>query len=438
MKKGFVALLVALAVVVLVSPAIVGRLAEKSVDENLEWAATESQDVVVTSQGFDRGWFSSEGQHRVEIRDGELRNALLELVDDGDSRELPVLLIDTRLDHGLVPVASMSRDKGSLMPGLGNAISTLSLEFGNGSRFDLPGTIYSQVGLTGDLRSNFVLEAGEFSQNGETARWGAADILLTTHPSGGNVAFSGEIESLSLGSYDSDVSIGKIEFEGDQRPTKFGFSVGEVSATVASATLPSAQGAETIGPLVIDSEASLDGDRVSGRSAVTLNNLPFGGLGPAKIVIDVTLTDMDGASLGNLSRALKDVGAYDGGDAMMYAMQPDLQRLLSSGFELRFDQIDVTLPQGALRMKLNVALSESDLDRFTWTSALLALDATFDLSVPAELVEIATAMEPQLNAAIGMGFLKMNGDVYEMEAAFQKGLLTVNGAPMPIPISGVN
>jgi hypothetical protein len=47
------------------------------------------------------------------------------------------------------------------------------------------------------------------------------------------------------------------------------------------------------------------------------------------------------------------------------------------------------------------------------------------------------AIDPQMNAAIGMGFLKKNGNVYEMEAAFRNGLLTVNGAPMPIPIPGL-
>ena len=54
----------------MISPGIVGRLAERSLEENLDWAAQESQELVVTSQGYDRGWFSSEGQHRVELKDG--------------------------------------------------------------------------------------------------------------------------------------------------------------------------------------------------------------------------------------------------------------------------------------------------------------------------------------------------------------------------------
>jgi len=72
-KKGIVALLVLLALVIIISPGIMGRLAEKSVDENLNWAAAESGDLVVTSEAFDRGWFSSEGQHRVELKEGGLK-----------------------------------------------------------------------------------------------------------------------------------------------------------------------------------------------------------------------------------------------------------------------------------------------------------------------------------------------------------------------------
>ena len=41
MNKGIVALLVFLALVVLVSPALVGYLAERSVEEQIDWAAED-------------------------------------------------------------------------------------------------------------------------------------------------------------------------------------------------------------------------------------------------------------------------------------------------------------------------------------------------------------------------------------------------------------
>jgi len=69
-NRWFLALLLTLAVIVLVSPGIVGRLAEKSVEENLDFVASENDEIVVTTESFDRGWFTSEGRHRIELRDG--------------------------------------------------------------------------------------------------------------------------------------------------------------------------------------------------------------------------------------------------------------------------------------------------------------------------------------------------------------------------------
>ena len=141
-KKGVVVLLIVVALVVLITPGIIGRLAEESFDQNLEMAITENEDIVVSSLGFVRGWFTSEGQHRIELRNKTLLSDSLD--DSRNSRRYAeALIVSTRLDHGLIPVTSMAREEGSLAPGLGSAISTLSLEVSDGTVYDLPGTIYS-------------------------------------------------------------------------------------------------------------------------------------------------------------------------------------------------------------------------------------------------------------------------------------------------------
>lgn len=437
MKKGVVGLLVVLAIVVVISPGLVGRLAEKSMDENLDWAATESEELTVTSQGFDRGWFSSEGQHRVAVRDGDLRDTLQRMAAVESDGEVPDLVIDTRLDHGLVPFSSMARDKGSLMPGLGSAISTLSLEFSDGVSYDLPGTVYSKIGLAGNLESNLILEPGSFPRGDDAAAWGNVDITVTTSPSSSIVGSNGVIESFSVVSLQSDITAREIEFSGTQRQTPFDFSVGDVTATMASLTLPSAEGPQTIGPMSFTTEAELDGDRLSDHSKVQIDNLPFPELGPSTIILEITVSDVDGASLDELIRAIEELDANSYGDETMMEIEPEVQRFLASGFEFNFDRVALIAPQGAMEMKLLLDVKETDIDQFNWASWLLALDASFDLTMPAALVDIAIATDPQFNAAIGMGFLRKNGDIYEMQAEFKKGLLTVNGAPMPVPIPGM-
>jgi len=436
-KKGFVALLIGLAIIILLSPGIVGRLAERSMDENLDWAATESQEVVVTSQGFDRGWFSSAGQHRVELREGELRSAFLAIIDDIDSAELPVLIIDTRLDHGLVPLTSMSRDKGTLVPGLGSAISTLRLEFENGDQIDVPGTIYSEVGLTGNLSSNYVLNTGSFDLHGETANWGETDILVTTNPGNGDIKFAGSIDSLTLTSSQNNVHVGKVGFSGERRPTKFGFAVGDIKIDVQSIAVRGQGEPAFFGPFSLNTTTDVDGDRISMESKLRLENTPFADLGTAAISVDVELTDIDGVAAGHIADALRQLQGGGSEDDFMFVVEDDLQRLLAAGFELHFERLDISLPQGPITSNIHISVDESDANGFVWTSALLALDATVEVSLPAELVDLMTSIDPQFHAAIGMGFLKKSGEFYEMEAAFQNGLLTVNGAPMPLPIPGL-
>jgi uncharacterized protein YdgA (DUF945 family) len=436
-KKGFVVLLIGLAIIVLLSPGIVGRLAERSMDENLDWAATESQEVVVTSQGFDRGWFSSAGQHRIELRDGELRGAFLAIIGDISPSDLPVLIVDTRLDHGLVPLSSISRDKGTLMPGLGSAVSTLRLEFESGEQIDVPGTIYSEVGLTGNLTSNYVLGDGSFDLHGETADWGDTDIVVTTNPSNSNIDFRGSVQSLSLTSMLDQFDIGEVSFSGKRRLSPFGFAIGDIDIDIESVDVSGQGGPSSFGPFSFKTTTDIDGDRIDVDSSLRIENTPFAELGTAGIVMDVRLSGLDGMAAGNVADAFRELQRGGSEEDFMFVVEDDLRRLLAAGFDLNVDTLDISLPQGQVTSEIHVSLDDSGSDGVAWTSALLALDATVELSVPVELFDLVAAAEPQLHGAVGLGYLRKNGDMYELEAAFQKGLLTVNGAPIALPIPGL-
>lgn len=442
MKKSIVALLIVLALIVFISPAIVGRLAERAMDENLDWAAKEAKEVVVSSQGFDRGWFSSEGQHRIEIKDGELRDLLLAYANADAAGELPALIIDTRIDHGLIPVTSMSRERGSLVPGLGSAVSTIAFEAG-GKIVPLPGKIYSTVGLTGGLQSNYVLEPGSFEHDGATARWGDVDVAVSANPSSGAVSFDGTIASFAVDSINDDVRIEEIKFSGEQAPSGFGFRVGPMRGSVGSVSVnaaPSgiggvAQGEPLMvfGPISVDASSSIGGDRVTARTRIELENTPFQDYGRAAIAFDVRIVEADGRAIGNIKRGLERMQPAADPDALMRELEADAQSLVAAGFELHVDEATISLPQGLIESELHIAVEESGADRFTWAEALLATQATADFSIAEDLVRLAMAANPEVGGIIGMGYLRKNGDVYELRAEFAGGLLTINGAPTPIP-----
>ena len=76
MKRWLVILLVVLAVVVLVSPGIVGRMAEKNLEENINWAETESGGLEFQTESFERGWFTSVGRYRVSLTAASVGKAM--------------------------------------------------------------------------------------------------------------------------------------------------------------------------------------------------------------------------------------------------------------------------------------------------------------------------------------------------------------------------
>ena len=423
---------------VLISPAIVGRLAENSIGENLNWAASESGEVTVTSEKFTRGWFSSEGQHRVELRDGDLLTAIQAMSGPVDAADLPVLVINTHIDHGLIPLTSMSRDNGSLAPGLGSAVSTLQVELPGGEAIDVPGTIYSKLSLGGNLHSNYVLEAGEHAEGGMTATWGPTDINVTTDPVSGEAAFNGTVGSLSVVDENQAVSLRALTFEGQQAPTTFGVAVGNVD--IALDDLVVAIDGNTVSgirTLAVKARTDLDNDELNASATMNMALQDLPQIGEVSLDMIFGLEGADAATMGRLQRALETVGSTGDPMAMYATIEGDIKALFASGFDMNFDQLDVTLPQGTISSKMLFSFEEKDAATFDWSSLLLGTAASIDLSIPEAVVEMIVQANPNASVAIGAGYLVLRGDAYEMKAELKKGLLTVNGAPIPIPLGAV-
>lgn len=439
MKKGVVGVLIFLAVVVLISPVIVGRMAEKSMDENLNWAAQESGDVRVTSENFSRGWFSSEGQHRVEIQDGELLTAIQGLSGPVQADEFPVLVINTKLDHGLIPVSSMGREKGSLAPRLGSAVSTLAIELADGEAVELPGTIYSKVGLGGELLSNYVLSPGSRADGDTTATWGTTNIEVQTDPKSGEAKFSGVVNSMSVLADTESVSLGNLTFEGEQQPSEYGISVGDIVFELSDLEILTSDTTAVIGFDTISLEAStrLDGDEVNADAKMSMAMKGLPQFGEMAYDLDFELAGADAEALGRMQQALDNMRGSSDPMATYATVQDDLMQLFAAGFDLNFEKLDIVLPQGTISSKMLFSFSEEDPATFTWMSLLLSTEATIDLSIPAALVDMLVQSEPNAAMAIGAGYLVKRGDAYEMNAEMKKGLLKVNGAPIPIPFGAM-
>ena len=438
MKRWIVVLLVVLAAIVLVSPGIVGRLAERNLESNLEWAVRETGEVTVTGGSFDRGWFTSEGTRRIEIRHPQLRALVAELCGVPAAGAPPVLIVSTRLDHGLIPVTSMSRESGSLAPALASAISTLELDPGNGETIAIPGKIVTRVALTGSSTSHYRLDAGTFKDATTRVEWQGADVTVRLDAAGSSLGFDAVVEPVLIESAaetgEDTVSVGRITAEGEQQATRYGFNVGRLQAQVASVQSAGA----AFGPLNIDAVTELAGERVNGTATVSVREIVVPGVGTMGLDMDMAVDGLDGTALQGIVAAVEQAQASAAPDAAFAAIYPaiesDVRRLLARGLEIRVEQFDLRLPQGLLTSQLHVELPETDSSSFSWAGLLLALQAKADLSVPAAAMDTLLAVNPQANALIAMGILEKDGEVYRLHAEYAKGLLSVNGAPMPIPL----
>jgi uncharacterized protein YdgA (DUF945 family) len=123
--------------------------------------------------------------------------------------------------------------------------------------------------------------------------------------------------------------------------------------------------------------------------------------------------------------------------AVYASIEPDVQRLFAAGFDFNIKRLEITLPQGTMTSVMRFSLGEGDPATFDWSSLLLDTEASLDISIPVDMVEAVAADNPQAAMLIGGGYLVRRGDAYVTEARLKKGLLTINGAPIPIPLGAM-
>ena len=442
MKRWFVALLVVVAVVVLVSPGIVGRMAEKNLEENIKLAESESAGIEIQTESFDRGWFTSVGRHRVVLKSASFGTALKNYRDQSGNKDLPSLIINTRLDHGLVPLSSLGRESGSLLPGLASTVSTFQLDPGNGELVPLPGSLFSNVALSGASDSRYLLEAGEFREDDALVEWQGADIAVQMDWPTGAIVVDGRIEPIKFSDENDTVHLGAIAIVADQVNSDYGFNVGSAEFSIDSVVVETAGAAATIGKISIATNANIEDARLNIGSRVVVDEIGAPGMGDMNFVLDLALNRIDAASMQVIATAFRDTQGAADPEAALAEMFPriegDLQKIVTSGAEIRIDQLDVTLPQGKVTSIILVNIPEGDASAdFAWSSVLLAMTAKADIRMPAALFEFVQTMNPQAAALVSMGILLSDGDDYVMNAEYAQGLFNVNGAPMPIPMPGM-
>lgn len=388
-------LIVAIVAMVLLAPGLVGRFAEQALSEHVELARRETQGITIRSEHHERRWFRSQSRQRVEIIDSELEARLRELLNLDADAQTPDLLIDTRIDHGPIPFTSLAHEHGSLVPGLARSVSSLSLDRGDADSMPLPARMTGTLGFGGTFGAVLRVEAGstlvEGRIDGNAASWSTIDLTFDIGASGGGF----------------ELSIDSLEAE-------------------------NAGGRYALGPIEIAGSAETSGGRVDMRFRASLHIDEAPGVDASRIAIEAGLDGVDGARLARL-REMVEAMASEADDAVvMAAMEREILAVLAAGLEFRLDRLDIEVPRGRTETRLSLTMASSDAVDYDWSSALEAMACDAELTVAEAAVEAAMQTNDSIIAAVGTGFLKKDGEVYRMRVKCSNGLMTVNGAPLPL------
>ena len=388
-------LIVAIVAMVLLAPGLVGRFAEQALSEHVELARRETQGITIRSEHHERRWFRSQSRQRVEIIDPELEARFRELLNLDADAQTPNLLIDTRIDHGPIPFTSLAHEHGALMPGLARSVSSLSLDRGDADSMPLSARMTGALDFGGTFAAVLRIEAGatpvEDPIDGNAASWSTIDLRFDVGASGGGF----------------ELSIDSLQAE-------------------------DASGRYALGPIAIAGSAEASGGRVDMRFRASLHIDEAPRIDASRIAIDAGLDGVDGARLARLREVVKAMASEADDAAATAAMEREILAILAAGLEFRLDRLDIEVPRGRTETRLSLTMASSDAVDYDWSSALEAMVCDAELSVAEAAVEAAMQTNDSIVAAVGTGFLKKDGEVYRMRVKCSNGLMTVNGAPLPL------
>jgi uncharacterized protein YdgA (DUF945 family) len=222
-------------------------------------------------------------------------------------------------------------------------------------------------------------------------------------------------------------------FAGDLEMSEFGFAVGDMRLALDS--FSSSTGGNTkpsVGPVAFNAHSSISDGRLNSESELQLTIAGIPAFGPFSIDTKLALAGVDGHALRRLVENLQLMQNSGNYMAAQEVINENVLEIIAAGADLNIERLEISLPMGTVKSVMNIRFLENPRADFGWTSVLLSLEADAKFEFSEAIVELAMMMNSDLE--IVRSFLNKNGDIYEMEIAYKKALLTVNGLPVPIPI----
>ncbi|MEM7611502.1 MAG: DUF945 family protein [Pseudomonadota bacterium] len=400
MRKFITILAIALIAVALIGPGLMGRVAEKALnDSNSEIARSLPPWIEMVEQDFDRGWFASGSRYRLAITDRSRLGPLIALFGEGVFADQPAVIVQSRVAHG--PLV------GLFTPALAQADSRFIAETGNEQPAVLPLALRTTLGLTGNATFDWLVREGSAEHAAGSARW--QDMTLR------------HFVAADLSRTTLDLSAPLFEIVPADSSVAMNYQDVDISLTLLQEGSLLRSGA--------DYALTIEGDEgsVTTEGQVTLNGIELSALPALNTLVARLTTAKDRQQ------------AY----ATLQANLPALREVLASQVSLDWNQ-SVATSNGAIQSNLAFELpTSSQLPaanniQVVGAAVLQLSKATVYLSLAPEFVAAASEGPDEVKQAIAMmrgtGMLIDDDDTgqFVTDLAYADGLLTVNGMPMPV------
>ncbi|MFK8052385.1 MAG: DUF945 family protein [Woeseiaceae bacterium] len=396
MRKTLLFVSTLLIIIALGGPAIIGHFLERAATEQhatLENAMPPWAEIV--SKDYERGWFGAASQYRILITE-EAPAGVRELLGAfGEFGDQPAIIVASQISHG--PLVGVFR------PAVVRVSSLFFLDTGDGDPVSLPLATQLHVGFGGGLSVDWELAKAQLLNNGLTLDWAPV---------------TGRLAAKS----------GQKQFEGS-----FSASAISIAPTNAAST-----------PALEIRDAQIE-------TIVTINDTLIN----TDIDYDVTFED-------NATRR------FDGNleiDRLAGIAMPGLERMIES-VQNSTQPVDWRAI-GARHLDTLYTLTTTS-PTIDWTQAMITAEGQTDsdlhidvapepivksinidtfindlgqkatgrlqFSAPVERVENMALNSPFMSTIRGMGMLEKNADKdrYQTEMSYARGMLNVNGLPMPL------
>lgn len=443
MKKVLIVILVLVALLLLLLPGAVGMIAERQYRALMVQSQELTPGLRYVVEDYQRGWFRSSARYRLEI-DPAL------LIAAEQSQKLPpsfALLSVAEIHHGPVFLTALVAEGGQPGPGLALSLDRLSLRGPEGSITTVPGRISTRLGFFGQNESDISLHAvaGTYDSGQASLRWegmnGAVGFDNRFREFNSNI----RVGAFELTTPEWRIQSGEMHFGGGHRLTEFGFWAGNGRARMGALQMTApAVGTLVLGPLEAQADVRVTNASDAGGTTVTVDleesfeAVQVGDWRGGPLRFSIAIKDLDAVALGDISNDLRVVpGQARAETASQAALLGQMQALLVHGPSLALRELRFGTPDGELLVTASLDIPPTGPGELG--ALLIGLKANLRIRVPTAITERLRALNPelgpQLDGLLAAGLLLQEADNLVMDAAMKGGLLTINGQPMPLPLS---